>query len=795
MKRLLFILCVIAISFGCPIMAQETIIVGEIYDANTGEAVSNVHVYIPGTSLGTTSNKDGLFLLRGILEREKTMVVSAVGYHTERFKIEPHTQAGIEIALREKVGNLSEVFVVPKENPALPLMERVRARRNANKRAVDEQKSKNTSVLYVSDIQSKHLKRALWKNLQSGMIEQPDSTYLIPLYWRKQQADSVREQATLLTVTDYQVLLGQIPSNFDFYSNTMPFLSTSMLSPLASSGNTYYQYFLVDSTTVEAEKHYLLHFRTKNPLHATFNGEMVIDSASCALRSIKVNIPTQNGINYLRELTINQQFASNNQLIDEQTNILLDFAIKAPSDKDSTHIFPTLLFTRKTEFVEDSAQNIPYDSLQDSPSEDLILPALDSLNNTPLFKTAKLVAYVIQTGCIPTSKYVELGKVHHVFKLSKFEGLRVGFPLRTTEELWKNVCLEAMVAYGLGDRAWKGFGQINIALPTEKRHEMYLKYSDEYLYSDIDDFHEYMRENIIFNRQINMVTRMLQGAPFNAPYYYNTMVRRQEGRVQFMDEWNDYLETEAYLKIGKQGYGEPTQDYTSQPTFFYSTVGASARVSFGERKIDGYFQRRHIYNHLPVIYAGAEIGSYKLETMPSYRMYGKLQLMLKHKVDLGIGGELNYLLQAGMVLGKVPYPLLHHFAGNQTHTFDPDRFSLMNNYEYAADRYLALHAHWNGKGVLFNMIPGVRYARLRELLELKVAYGGLRTEHASVLAFPTIEQANYQMLKAPSVPYVEMGVGIGNILRIGEIYGVFRLTHLNDPTPWWAVRFRLHLGM
>ncbi len=251
MKRLLFILLgVLAMCYGS-IIAQETIIVGEVYDSNTGEALSNVHIYIQGTSLGTTSNSEGLFLLRGNLDRQKTMVVSAVGYHSERFKIEPHSQAGIEIALREKVGNLSEVFVVPKENPALPLMERVRARRNANRRTTDDVDSNNTSVLYVSDIQSKHLKRALWKNLQSGMIEQPDSTYLIPLYWRKQEADSVREQATLLTVTDYQILLGQIPSSFDFYSNTMPLLSTSMLSPLASSGNTYYQYFLVDSMVVE----------------------------------------------------------------------------------------------------------------------------------------------------------------------------------------------------------------------------------------------------------------------------------------------------------------------------------------------------------------------------------------------------------------------------------------------------------------------------------------------------------------------------------------------------------------
>jgi len=46
------------------------------------------------------------------------------------------------------------------------------------------------------------------------------------------------------------------------------------------------------------------------------------------------------------------------------------------------------------------------------------------------------------------------------------------------------------------------------------------------------------------------------------------------------------------------------------------------------------------------------------------------------------------------------------------------------------------------------------------------------------------------------IPYVEAGVGIGNILRVGEVYGVFRLTHLQDNTcPWWALRFRFTIGM
>ena len=790
MKRLIIILLCL-LTFNSWLRAQETIVVGEVYDANTGEPLSNVNIYLQGTQEGTTTNAEGMFLLREELERARTMVVSAVGYHTERFTIEPHTQSGIDIALREKVGTLAEVFVVPNENPALALMEKVRARRAANRRMVAEDAATGSTALYVSDIQSRNLKRNLWKSLQSGMIQQEDSSYLVPLYWRQQTTDTVREEATLLTVTDYQLLLGQIPSTFDFYANNMPFLSTSMLSPLAASGNTYYTYFLVDSVWVGEEKRYQVRFKTKNPFYATFNGEMMIDSATCALRSIEVKMPAQTSINYLKGLSVRQTFTADNQLRDEQVNMLMDFAVKAPLGNDTTHIFPTLLLTRGTKLQHE--ENTPQNYAPEQ--DDMILPALDSLNNTPLFKTAKLLAYVVQTGCIPTSKYVEIGKVHHVFKLSKFEGLRVGIPLRTTDDLWKNVCLEAMVAYGMGDRAWKGFGQINVALPTERRHTMFVRYADEYMYADVDDFSEYLRENIVFNKQINIVTRLMQSLTFNPDYYYNTMSRRREARLQFSDEWNSYLETQAYVKLGRMGYGEPTSRYNAQPSFSYSTIGASARISFNERKVDTYFERRHIYNHLPVIYLGAEMGSYRMDDMSSYRMYGNLQLMVRHDVDLGIGGELDYLVQAGLVFGRVPYPLLYHFAGNQTHTFEPHRFSLMNNYQYAADQYVALQAHWNGKGVLFNLIPGVRYLRLRELVELKMAYGGLRQDHQQVLAFPTT-QTGHGTMRAMQVPYVEMGVGIGNILRIGEVYGVFRLTQINDPaSPWWAVRFRLHLAM
>ncbi len=773
----------------------ETIVIGEIYDDVTGQPLQNANVYFLGTSVGTTSNAEGLFLLRTQLNRRRTLVVSAIGYYSQRFGIDPGQQLGIDVAMKEKVGNLGDVFVYPGENPALPLMEKVRAHRLLNDVPVRIEQMSMSTLLSVSDIQSKHLRRVLWRNAQGGMLQQGDSSFLLPLYQSVRRGHTLlHENAAFLTVTDYKSLLGQLPIAYDFYHNNLSLFSTSFLSPLSASGNTYYHYYLADSVCVDGEKHYVVHFKTKNAFYATMDGEIEVDSASYALRRVDATIPAQISINYLRALSVHQTFSTDNRLAGERISILLDFAIKA----DTMRTFPTLLITRETNVspvahvdtmpVQDS---VAQGGGSDGVAADSVSLALDTLNQMPLFRFAKFCAYVIQTGYIPTNTPVEIGRLSEALKYSPQEGLRVGVPLRTTEALWKDVSLEAYVAYGIRDRGWKGAGQVHVAFPTLRRHQLHLRYGDEYIYSDVDDFSQLMRENSVWSSQMSLLTNWLQGAVFNPAYYYNTSVRRREGRVLFEDDWNDYLETRLYAKVGRLGYGEPTIDYSAQPSFMYATVGGTARISFRERKLDLYFHRRHLYNNLPVIYIGAEFGSYQLDGEDRYRMYGDLNLLLRQCVNLGMGGELNYSLQAGVVLGRVPYTLLHIFPGNQTYTFDTERFSLMNNYQYAADQYVSLQANWNGKGILFNLIPGIRYLRLRELVEIKMAYGGIRQAHSTVLSFPT--QA---VLSPLTVPYVEVGVGIGNILRVGEVYSVWRVTHIDDPTtPYWAIRFRLKIGL
>ena len=236
MKRLILIIFGLwAMGYGLWAMdkKQETIVIGDVYDAYTGEPLANVNIYFQGTPLGTMTNPEGMFLLRGQLDKKRTMVVSAVGYQPERIPIEAGQQVGVQIALKEKVGSLGDVFVYPGANPALPLMEEVRKQRQTNHRAVDMQQAHAQMALFVSDIQSKHLKRNLWKSLQAGMLQAEDSTFLVPLYWRKQVATEVEEQATLFTLTDYHVLLNELQSTCDFYDNHINLLSVSLLWQIA----------------------------------------------------------------------------------------------------------------------------------------------------------------------------------------------------------------------------------------------------------------------------------------------------------------------------------------------------------------------------------------------------------------------------------------------------------------------------------------------------------------------------------------------------------------------------------
>ena len=245
-----------------PLQATETIVVGEIVNETTGEPIPNVNIHFRGTKVGTTSDENGSYALRVDMTAKSQLVFSAVGYFTQRYDIEPGVMAGLQVTMREKVATLTEVIVAPNENPALELLRQVRLHRADNDRTLHSDRSadlQREQTLYVSHIQKRHLRRALWRSLQSGMIAQEDSTYLLPLYRETQTyraigtdfipANDQRTQALILSQTDYSSLLGG-EGNLNFYANSVSLMGHAFLSPLAAGGNLYYRYYIVEDDSI-----------------------------------------------------------------------------------------------------------------------------------------------------------------------------------------------------------------------------------------------------------------------------------------------------------------------------------------------------------------------------------------------------------------------------------------------------------------------------------------------------------------------------------------------------------------
>lgn len=801
----------------------ETIVVGTVYDAHTMLPLQNVSVYFRATDVGCATNDEGLFMLRTDTDKKLTLVVSAIGYKTQKFTIEPNQYAGIEVELEEKSTMLQDVFVLPGANPALPIMARARNMRDANNAIMDlSDDVPLTSVqLYISDIERKHLQRKLWKSLQQGMIEQEDSSYLLPLYSCTSKGTQKEEHAALLTETDYSLLLNSISDEVNFYANNISVFGKSFLSPFASSGNSYYNYYLVDSipcdSILNTGKAYLLHFKSKNPFFATFNGEMVLDSATCALRSINVNVPSEANVNFLNSLHINQTFYPNGTLQNEDLSIIFDFAVKA----DSSHIFPSVTAIRK---VYASPVSTPVDmvpmlshaplmissttadttdvenlSLPVNETEtdlpdyallpiDTISPIIDSLNNLPVMKVARFASYFLNTGYFPTRSVIDIGIFNELIQFNPQEKLHLGLPLRTNAKLWPHLCLEAYAGYGFHDHAWKGKGQIQYQLPTPRRHIIGAYYWDHYTFPDITILNQMTRENGIGYSLFGFTNALIQNFYTN-DNAYNTLTRVREFHIWTENDWTDNIETRFDVKIGRTGYGDSMVGYDKISSFQTRSIAGLVRIGFDERKIDLFFKRIHVYSQHPVVVFRAEFGSYSTESMTQDNLYGRLDLMVRQQISLGMGGQLSYLGEAGIILGKVPYPLLTTFLGNQTYGYDPYRFTLMNNAQFIADKYIWMQVTWDGQGVLFNRIPGIRYLRLHELLECKVAYGGLSDKHNSIMPLP-------DRVSNLTVPYVEVGIGIGNIFRVLDLYSVWRVTNRSDlSTPLWGMRFMFNLGM
>ena len=790
-----FIVALTAMLMAVMVSATETIIVGEIVSESTGEPIPNVNIHFRGTKIGTTSDENGSYVLRVDMKAKAQLVFSAIGYYSQRYEIEPGAMAGLQVTLKERAATLTEVVVSPNENPALAIIRQVREHRAENDRTLKQgsEDMVRERSLFVSQINKRALRRALWRSLRSGMIEQEDSTYIIPLYHETQSfrlsgnemtATSEPEtRAMILSEAEYSMHLSK-EGNLNFYAGSVSIMNHAFLSPLSPSGNLYYRYYIDELTDImhRGEKDRTLvrvAFRTRNPFYTTFNGDLLIDTATFAVRAVNAYVPAEVSVNYVNNINIKQVLMPDGALAEEHISVILDVDLKTKETRFPTILINHSLYNQHAELaVNDSLLTAePAEGSSTLRSIPLVGEKMNAyfnkVDSLPVIRTAKWFADIITTGYIPTGTKVDIGHIEELLQVNSHEDVHIGLPFRTNEKFSKNISLEAALGYGFKDRKFKGLGRASFNLPTLRKNILQVEYNDHYVWSEVDDFDRLMRENSIGNGNYDFTSYAFEA--LHRDSFVSTAIHQKQLQIHWFSDWSDKVETHAYLRVGWQ------DGYSYQ---LLSTIG---RISWGEQKHQGFFMRRYTYSTIyPVLFLGLETGHWSYSVLPddfpaNSAVYAHIRAMLTQHANLGMAGKLTYVLRIGAVIGHVPSTMMRQENTNQGYAYDPYRMTLSSNSGFTPDKYLALQAEWNGQGILFNLIPGIRWLHLRELVETKIEYGYVSSRYRYRLAEG----------KSPHAFYSEVGIGLGNLLRICDLYSVWSIT----PKVEWAMRFRFHIGL
>ena len=122
---------------------------------------------------------------------------------------------------------------------------------------------------------------------------------------------------------------------------------------------------------------------------------------------------------------------------------------------------------------------------------------------------------------------------------------------------------------------------------------------------------------------------------------------------------------------------------------------------------------------------------------------------------------------------------------NQTYAYQLNSYNLMNFQEFVSDRFLGISVDHHFNGLFFNRVPLLKKLKLREVVSVKVLYGGVRDENdpakdPSLIKYPIFD-GSATTFALNKKPYIEGSVGIANIFKLIRVDLVKRFNYLENP--------------
>lgn len=805
------------------IKAQDIVVVGQVLSAEDSQPLEAASVWFKGTNIGCTTNEEGFFMLRSD-NPQRTLIASVVGYKQRQIKLDYGKDQMIRIYLKEDISILDEVIALPKQDEAIVLLKKVYENRHNNnpENVIDVTTTMNdVTAINLTNIKQKALQRKLFKDLISGAIEQTDTTFSLPVYInqsiydlnlsadssRSTLLDSKQNALNIFPAEHWQQIIAAYTPDINPYKPYSTILGRNFMSPVAPNAKLYYNLYLADSININGHKNYQIRFSPKHNQGLLFKGDMWIDAETYAITKTDMTIPSHTSVNYLNSL--NYGFTTSplgNTIFPNNEKQGLGLNVNLYPNKNMQY-FGALLSEERS-YINTKTQTdtltvreisetieIPTDNKLEATWE-----KIDSLNQTRIQKLSAWAVDIILNQYLHIWK-IDVGPVLNLFHFNQLEGASPRLTLRSGESFAKYFTFGGYYGYGFKEQYQNGElisdglhsygGNIQWRFGPTKRNILSLTYdhkTERIGYDDMDIFAEsrvHDIENLVNSWvMIYRPVSVLMRGRIGAQYQYE-----KPGFKFKINAFTQNYYGNRFIPLIHKGAEVP----------YYSQIGLRTdfRLSWQQSSLDYFFHRIYLASKYPVIHLTAEGGYTKIPgsafNEPYHSLFGKFGIYAQQHTALGFG-KIHWMLQANAVIGDAPFPALIMARSSRTSYRHDTDFMLLGSMELMSNYYAALTIRYQTRGYIFGYIPHVKKLGIREDILFNIGYGYLNNKYKgdNILALP----ANLYNVNEGwnNMPYIECGFGFSNILKVGDIAFVWRLTHRNSTSPDaqnFAVKWRV----
>ncbi len=803
--------------------AQSTRVRGIVKDAQTGEPLPFVGVYFDGTTIGISTDLDGRYSLETRSKDAKILTAQLIGYENSSVEVRQGAFSEINFSLRPDPKQLNAALVKPDDRYIKSILRKLdKARSTHDPDNAPDWESRLYSKVEMDITNMEDFLKLGFMNRNLGFVREYSDTSsitgkaYIPAMISENVSDVYHSQnpsfnrevmrASRISGLDEDNLVRQFTGSYfmktNFYKSTIGLFNLDLPNPAAAgTSSLFYNYFLVDSLQVENRKTYVLRFHPKKLVTSpTFDGEMQIDAEDFGIRSVHARLSEASNVNWIRHINVdieNQRLPDGRWFYGDET-LFIDFSI---SVSDSSKLI-SLLGNRHMSYsppvfrpVQDpdalTSKNPVV--MRDVPSRDAdywdqarpykltereqgIFDMVERFKQQPFYKWTYGIVRALTVNYIEVvPNYFEFGRWARTFAFNNTEGLRVQLGGRTMINFSKKLRLGGYIGLGLKDLVPKYQLTAEYMLGREKTRKLTLDIQKDYIQfsSGTGIFTAQNMFSSILVRDHTNRQSMMFSAALNFDYEFHPQVNALF-QLRHYRIWNNDIV--PFIRPD----GSVLQSFSVNQ--FYSSFRFSAK---DQRVSRNYFTKTYMFTKYPVLdldFTGALKG-----ITPDDVGYIRASAALEWKTPSNAIGFGRLKLEAGAVFGSVPFQLLKLHEGNQTFFLDRSAAACMDYYEFLSDRWVTGYYEHNFNGFFLGKIPLIKKLDLREVATVRFAWGTISPDNKENAPLRLPEGA-----KTLEKPYVEVGVGISNILRILRVDAFWRLTHRR---PEGGKNFTVNLGV